>query len=288
MWGSFRDYCDVSSISTPKEYDREILHVWCISVQGIQIDLDKKTAGWWFNHSCSLLTSNVFFKMSKGKSSNTDFFVIFFWDLVLSLVKLLLLVISHPPVVEANANVVEVILENITVLLLEQTINYICIWICSDRCPTNCPRFLVSCLPLHLPYLHQILQRPPVLHQLLPLQVMFKLVPTWRRKILDVIKLIPYLCICYACIRFHQIPPASHQPAPLQLRWLQAQGLLRLCRKGLSKNRSRQLYLLCALYLSLWSHCLTSYKCNWISLGVFSPKIQLGMYYASYTYVSAD
>ena len=65
--------------------------------------------------------------MSQGKSSNTDFFVIFFWDLVLSLVKLLLLVISHPPVVEANANVVEVILENITVLLLEQTINYICI-----------------------------------------------------------------------------------------------------------------------------------------------------------------
>ena len=112
------------------------------------------------------------------------------------------------------ADVVEVLLENITVLLLEQTINYICIWICSDRCPTNCPRFLVSCLPLHLPYLHQILQRPPVLHQLLPLQVMFKLVPTWRRKILDVIKLIPYLCICHTCIchtciRFHKIPPAS-------------------------------------------------------------------------------
>ena len=86
----------------------------------------------------------------------------------------------------------------------------------------------------------------------------------------------------------HQVSPASHQPATLQLGWTQAQGLLRLCRKGPSKNRSRQLYLLCALYLSLWSHCLTSYKCNWISLGMFSPKIQLGMYYASYTYVSAD
>ena len=233
-----------------------------------------------------------FWRWARGKSQILIFSVKGGWDLVFSLVKLLLQAISHLSVVEADANVVEVILEDVTVLLLEQTINYVCIWICSDRCPTNCPRFLVSCLPLHLPYLHQILQRPPVLHQLLPLQAMFKLVPTWRRKILDVIKLIPYLCICHmwichTCIRFHP-PPASHQLAPLQLRWTLLQGLLRLCRKGPSKNRSRQLYLLCALYLSLWSHCLTSYKCNWISLGMFSPKIQLGMYYANYTYVSAD
>ena len=171
------------------------------------------------------------------------------------------------------ANVVEVILENITVLLLEQTINYICIWICSDRCPTNCPRFLVSCLPLHLPYLHQILQRPPVLHQLLPLQVMFKLVPTWRRKILDVIKLIPYLCICHTCIRFHQVTPASHQPAPLQLRWTQPQGLLRLCRNGPSKNRSRQLYLLCVLCTYLYDH-IVWHPINVIGFlsGCFHPR----------------
>ena len=177
-------------------------------MQGIQIDLDKKTAGWWFNHSCTSLTQCIIWRWGRGKGQILIFSVKGGWDIVLSLVKLLLQAISHLSVVEADANVVEVILEDVTVLLLEQTINYVCIWICSDRCPTNCPRFLVSCLPLHLPYLHQILQRPPVLHQLLPLQAMFKLVPTWRRKILDAIKLIPYLCICHmwichTCIRFH-------------------------------------------------------------------------------------
>ena len=55
------------------------------------------------------------------------FSVIGGWDLVLSLVKLLLQAISHLSVVEADANVVEVILEDVTVLLLEQTINYVCI-----------------------------------------------------------------------------------------------------------------------------------------------------------------
>ena len=48
-------------------------------------------------------------------------------DLLLSLVKLLLQVISHLSVVEDDANVVEVILEDVTVLLLEQTMNYVCI-----------------------------------------------------------------------------------------------------------------------------------------------------------------